>query len=184
MSVTSKTSNASAIDCPYGEKCSNFECPRTHPKTRTKKCQEAALCINFDCSLLHPFSRAKKCPNADTCTLYFCRKLHPKSRTALCPEQEVCNDAGCNLLHPNERPKSCRFGSNCYKENCRFLQTSVKNLNANQYIPQAERSCVLSLVRIMNANSCILKIGILKQMKRKMQPKRVLEPRKKEMSSD
>ena len=64
------------------------------------------------------------------------------------------------------------------------MVTNVKNLNANQYIRQAERSCVLSLVRIMNANSCIQKIGILKQIIRKMLPKRILEPRKKGMSSD
>jgi len=56
----------------------NTRCALLHPQERNL-CPDGAACVDFECQRTHPSSRVRKCTRGDSCTSKKCDYLHPSN---------------------------------------------------------------------------------------------------------
>ncbi|PAA84961.1 hypothetical protein BOX15_Mlig016460g2 [Macrostomum lignano] len=105
--------------CQFGDKCTKFECSFLHSEKR-QACESAGDCQDFDCSKLHPESREEPCVKGAKCLEFHCQKLHPASRE-LCDKGKLCTEYACDKLHEAGRRKKCKWRDRCKLPFCPWL---------------------------------------------------------------
>jgi len=140
-----KAKETSPKACNFGDTCTKYECPFSHPEGRKEKCSDPE-CSDQECfkSMLHTkkcyqafrlkqseASPSQECKHGADCCNFYCHRSHPEGYPGKCQWGDKCSRFGCPKVHPKERVRDCKFGANCksFEKDTRYVCHRVHPVN-------------------------------------------------------